>query len=578
MFRWLVCLLTVATILCLMASHPCFAIGCGKNFTAYRVMVSAERAELDDGMRCLRKFGSGAVLWYGQGIWLKVPYRFVGVANLGPDLGNTYHGFSAGMRLEGIGEEKGNSDQLVLTIQDRFPFKVTLKGSYGFGQPETWQEEWLPVVGSGSNYVLIPSRVIIPPSQSCGSRFRQYSAITAGEGRFAIVVGMRCELDRITPLGEIAWYGDGMWPNGPRYAHLGIRTAKRDGSKQWIGEGADLRLEQNYCEGAAPQLTFKPKTQGADYIVPEWNEAWQVVFDSVRYNQIRQLSSHNSYDERSVNPLASTYKLDIEGQLRSGIRSFEFDLHRAIRVSLAHPGHMTVTYIPGEWSVSHTGGRGEYCGELKECLGKIQAWRRNNANHEVITVFLQTDHWSTGHKPVDFDRVLDNVLGKDMYTPLHMIQKCPNSTSLRNALARCGWPKLERLRNKLIIAIMGDNEDNRGYLCDTNYYSLTLEGNNGYQGNKNCFTAFDVERPEHIDHHQHAIMFNINTDWVNTATEVNRRGYVSRLWRIDDENDGRQHRQAIDNFVHHFATDHVTMDLFQPVFGTPALRFDVFLK
>lgn len=113
-------------------------------------------------------------------------------------------------------------------------------------------------------------------------------------------------------------------------------------------------------------IAFSIQTTSADEPLPT---------SEYEYWEIRQLSSHTSYDEDG-------YKCDLEVQADAGIRSFEFDLHNE-----RQPWLGTGAYDHSVWGVYHTwGSQGEYCGTLSECADKLMRWHYANPEHEVITL------------------------------------------------------------------------------------------------------------------------------------------------------------------------------------------------
>jgi hypothetical protein len=292
-----------------------------------------------------------------------------------------------------------------------------------------------------------------------------------------------------------------------------------------------------------------------------------------RYNEVRQIASHNSYDRCGMNRFECVPKPDLPQQADAGVRSFELDIHQ---------GGAGLGDSPDfDWDVYHFGGgAGDYCGHLSECLAKLRRWHNSHTNHEVITVWLELKSgWEGGgHKPVDLD---NNRLARDfdgvLFTPVDMLSNCPGSASLQDAVRRCGWPTLATLRGKFIIVLMADEQRNLAdYLFDVNYYrGGPSAGNNGYRGNKIAFVAPDIQTYEASeadqDGWQNAVFFNIHNrmsdiaasadnGWV-PAKAVFQKKLVSRAWRIDSPSEWARARE---NFAQHLATEHVSQDLFEP--------------
>ncbi len=299
------------------------------------------------------------------------------------------------------------------------------------------------------------------------------------------------------------------------------------------------------------------------------NQLWRLIPTSppsycknpeTRYNHVQQISTHNAYDIDSIKP-------SLWNQAEAGVRSFEFDIHKG----KTFPG--IGNYPHSEWGVYHTtdwGHGGEHCSLLSLCLSQLREWHDSHPFHEVITVWLQIDDWETGgHKPVDLD---NNRLARDLpgmiFRPQDILAKCPNTRTLTDAINRCGWPKLEELRGKFIVVLMGSNDNEEDYLDDVNQYQGDASvGNNGYHGNKLNFVGPDITDcgPLNESRWRNAIFFNINIDEAFAASCVRDRHKVSRIFgefgSINDESDWQK---AINNHTHHVATDHVTQRMFNP--------------
>ena len=187
----------------------------------------------------------------------------------------------------------------------------------------------------------------------------------------------------------------------------------------------------------------------------------------VRYNEVRQKSSHNSYERDEL----------IEDQLGAPnrIRAIEFDVH---------PKQDT-----GKFDVYHGQQVGKSrCATLRDCLNILSTWDSRNPNHEVVTVWIDADAevavvsgagWGDkdGQRPQDFDKIVREQLDTSytyygastskLFTPMDLIRSCP-STAKRDAdqsylrshpglittavtTKGCGWPRLSALRGKFIF-------------------------------------------------------------------------------------------------------------------------------
>jgi hypothetical protein len=252
----------------------------------------------------------------------------------------------------------------------------------------------------------------------------------------------------------------------------------------------------------------------------------------LKYNQVRQLSSHNSYD--GAGP-----KGDLRAQFENGTRSFELDLHVA---------------APHHWDVYHVFPPGDYIANLTDGLHQLRRLHDDVPTHEVVTVWLELKDGgrSRSHEPADLDRTVKTLVGDLVFGPAHLSAGHAGE-SLRGVIASRGWPLLESLKGRLLFVLMGDDEA-------AAEYSLSL------RLNALCFAA-----PEHDivgkvlrpgQEWSNAVFFNChNTDGSDSPLLVHQLGLVSRLWRVDSQ---REYAFALSCRAHHVATDHVTSDLFLP--------------
>jgi hypothetical protein len=191
---------------------------------------------------------------------------------------------------------------------------------------------------------------------------------------------------------------------------------------------------------------------------------------AARYNEVRQVSSHNSYDRCGMNPLECTPKRDLWLQAEYGVRSFELDLHHGDR--------------RGEWAVYHatnTISGGNHCETLTECFQYLGDWHDAHPGHEPITIWYELkDKWEDGWKPVDLDRRFQSRFGAALFTPSQLLARCPAAHTLQQAVQMpgCGWPTVDELRGRVMMVLMGDNGEEANYLDDVNGYRGAP--NNGY--------------------------------------------------------------------------------------------------
>ncbi|MFI5391850.1 MAG: hypothetical protein ACHQYQ_10860, partial [Bacteriovoracales bacterium] len=174
------------------------------------------------------------------------------------------------------------------------------------------------------------------------------------------------------------------------------------------------------------------------------------------------------------------------------------------------------------------------------------------------------DMWEPGgHFPVDLDNErLEKDLAGLLYTPVQLLQKCPQATNIQEAVKICGWPTLSELVGKFLVVLQGNNQAAQNYLHHVNsYYGDRNLGNEGYQGNKVSFVAFDITSSDEIHQHPDAVFFNLEKTNVSDAKKVFENKFVSRVWEIKNQSEWNDARK---NYVHHLCTDNVSVDIFEP--------------
>ena len=170
-----------------------------------------------------------------------------------------------------------------------------------------------------------------------------------------------------------------------------------------------------------------------------------MAYADLRYNEVRQTSSHNTF-QRSE----GIYDQVVYWR----IRSLEIDLHR---------GKPFRDALKKDWYIYHVAGIDpdttvdRFSGFLQICSG-IQ---RAIPGHEVITVFLDVKdpfhkRASAAQSAAVLDGLLINALGEDhIYRPRDLLAREPGAASLQEAVAAQGWPRLEELRGKFLFVLTG---------------------------------------------------------------------------------------------------------------------------
>lgn len=173
--------------------------------------------------------------------------------------------------------------------------------------------------------------------------------------------------------------------------------------------------------------------------------------EQISYSQVWQLASHNSYwaERRGGDPWASGVNERLLDQLLAdGARTLELDIHPS---EVAH-----------EFRVYHLQPGDSQCDSLRECLGIVRLFQRALPQHRPLLVQLELKHlfaalWDGEHTPEDLDRVLRQELGAALYTPGEFLAPClPHGiASLRECMRQTGWPAVNDLAGRVLVAPMG---------------------------------------------------------------------------------------------------------------------------
>ncbi|SMD16283.1 Ca2+-dependent phosphoinositide-specific phospholipase C [Sporomusa malonica] len=227
-------------------------------------------------------------------------------------------------------------------------------------------------------------------------------------------------------------------------------------------------------------------------------------YDVIRYNQVFQKQSHNSYT-RSEGVFDQV--------LYWKIRSLEFDVHP----------DQNETDV-GSWTIYHAGVPfGSSQAHVTNLNGVMEIYRGiNNAlpNHEVITIFLEiVEDISalTDAQANDFDTFIRTNLGDIVYTPADLLQMNGSPATLQAAVTQGNWPLLQEMRGKFVFVL---NRCGRSQYC----------GTNGQLANgRACFFADQVSTAENVGRFNYIAFYSIA--WADRAIgpTVNQH-YVGRVY------------------------------------------------
>lgn len=253
-------------------------------------------------------------------------------------------------------------------------------------------------------------------------------------------------------------------------------------------------------------------------------------YAEIRYNQVRQKSSHNSYNKEE-----GLY----DQFLYWRIRSMEIDIHNG------KTGRQSLT---GNWYVYHTDiiDSGTTVDKLSNVITVLQGIQLAVPEHEVATIFIDLkDNFDSTHTVEDLDRMLLS-LGRDrVFTPGDL---SPSSNNLQSAVAG-GWPRLEDLRGKFMFVLTGG-----GVGSSTDKLNVYVD--NGNKANQRAaFIAPRISTTADITAKNYVVFFNLETSQAaSLGPQVFSKGFVSRVYTANSQGDWNT---AVNGQIHLIATDKV---------------------
>lgn len=235
--------------------------------------------------------------------------------------------------------------------------------------------------------------------------------------------------------------------------------------------------------------------------------------DARRYDEVRQPTAHNAY--------ALAWSLD--EQLRRGVRSLEIDAHRRERLRPALDDDFYVYHVDLPLL------DGSVCARLSTCLDQVAAFHRAAPRHSVLTLFVDVKD-RLGERGADaLDALVRARFGAgSLYSPANLMAGCRGARDLRDAVERprCGWPTVEALRGKVIVALTG------GDLCAPAAPLATyLRG----PRTRPAFVAPNVHDgcPSHLEEGplaRDAVFFNMDYDHRELARAVAASHAIGRVY------------------------------------------------
>lgn len=256
--------------------------------------------------------------------------------------------------------------------------------------------------------------------------------------------------------------------------------------------------------------------------------------EEATYRAARQKGSHNSYQR------SEGY---IDQALYWRIRSLEIDIHNGNDAS----GWPT---LQGDWYVYHASvvDQNSTVNQLSDALAVLRAFHLAVPDHEVITLWLdiKDSFTATNHTPEALDQLLVEGLGREaIWGPPDLIGSEP---SLQQAIHQHGWPSLEALRSKFILACTtGDLNSPDSHL---NQYV-----DNGVTANQRlAFVAPDISHTDQILQFDYAVVFNLSSSHIALGQAIQEQGFVGRAYGLDSQSSWCKGWQAQ---VNHLTTNKV---------------------
>lgn len=164
----------------------------------------------------------------------------------------------------------------------------------------------------------------------------------------------------------------------------------------------------------------------------------------LRYNQVQQKHSHNTYQRIESPPDIAIYYT---------VRSVELDIH----ISSRSGGKA----VPKDWYVWHTKeSERTTCNLLSTCLRKFASLSQALPNHRPMTVWIEMkndkDAFDDQHTPDDLDNLIKQALGENRVFQPSEMKLCPTAGTLQASVTgACRWPELSQLRGQFLFVILG---------------------------------------------------------------------------------------------------------------------------
>lgn len=186
--------------------------------------------------------------------------------------------------------------------------------------------------------------------------------------------------------------------------------------------------------------------------------------DSLRFNQVQALGTHNSYHlepEAVFDPSHAYSHAPLAEQLgQHGVRQLELDVH------WRDEGGFDVLHIPVLDQETS-------CLALEDCLCAVRDFSDANPGHMPLVIWIEpkddVDALAEGYEPLAGHLLaLDEVI-RAVWPPERLIE--PDEVrgsfpSLPEAIAAQGWPSLGAMRGRVLFALLDTGEARAEYVGD----------------------------------------------------------------------------------------------------------------
>ena len=254
-----------------------------------------------------------------------------------------------------------------------------------------------------------------------------------------------------------------------------------------------------------------------------------------RYNQVRQKSSHNSYQRKEGYPCQALYWR---------IRSMEIDIHNSNN-SAGWP------QLNSDWYVYHISfvDQRTSVNTLEDALDALLSFHQAVPEHEVVTIWLdlKNDFVSGRNQtPESLDNLITSKLGREnIWGPPDLIG---SENNLQAAVATYNWPTLQSLQGKFIFSCTTGDLSSSGSV-------LNQYVENGVTANQRlAFVAPEISNTDDIKKHDYAVIFNLSSSHIPLAQDVFNAGYISRTYGLNSRGNWRS---AWNSCANHLGTDKV---------------------